>query len=392
LIAPITTNLLASLVGINSVNPSLIPGAAGETEIAHFVKRWLDERGIQTEIHEAAPNRPSVIARIPGAGGGRSLLLYAHLDTVGVAGMSDPFNPRALDGRMFGRGTYDMKAGLAACMLALSDVRPGELAGDIILAAVADEEHASLGIQDVLPRIRADAAIVTEPTSLELCIAHKGFSWHEIVTSGRAAHGSQPQFGIDAIAHMGRVLSRIESLQAELRERMPHHLLGHGSLHASLISGGQELSSYPASCTLQLERRTLPGEEIAAVEQEIDGLLSALAALDPQFKARHRTTLVRLPFSVDQDAAIVGTLLREASVVLGTTPAMFGASFWMDAAFLAAAGIPTVAFGPHGAGAHAIDEWVDLNSLDQCCVILARTIRSFSGAPSAVGVMATGNP
>lgn len=201
----------------------------------------------------------------------------------------------------------------------------------------------------------------------------------EIVTSGRAAHGSQPQFGIDAIAHMGRVLNRLEALQAELHKRMPHRLLGHGSLHASLISGGQELSSYPASCTLQLERRTLPAEDIAAIEQEIEGLLSALEAEDPQFTARQRTNLFRPPFSVDPAEDIVQILLREASLVLGTTPATFGASFWMDAAFLAAAGIPTVAFGPHGAGAHATDEWVDLVSLDQCRTILVQTIRSFSG-------------
>ena len=210
-----------------------------------------------------------------------------------------------------------MKAGLAACMLALADFRPGELAGDVLLAAVADEEHASLGIQDVLKRIRADAAIVTEPTSLQVCIAHKGFSWHEIITSGRAAHGSQPQFGIDAIVHMGRVLTRLEALQAELRQRAPHRLLGHGSLHASLISGGQELSSYPATCTLQLERRTLPAEDLASVEQEIEGLLSALAALDPQFQARQRTTMSRPPFSVSENELIVETLLREASIVLG---------------------------------------------------------------------------
>jgi acetylornithine deacetylase len=374
-----TTKLLSALVRINSVNPSLIPGAPGETEIARFVKHWLDERGIATEIHDAAPHRPSVIATVPGKGGGRSLLLYAHLDTVGVAGMSDPFNPRIVDGRMYGRGTYDMKASLAACMLAMCDLRPRELAGDVLLAAVADEEHASLGVQDVLPRIRADAAIVTEPTSLQVCIAHKGFSWHDIVTSGRAAHGSQPQSGIDAIVHMGRVLNRLEALQAELHERTPHPLLGHGSLHASLISGGQELSSYPASCRLQLERRTLPEEDIAVVEQEIDGLLIALAAEDPQFQARHQTSLFRPPFSVDPDEAIVQTLFREASSVLGTTPATFGASFWMDAAFLAAAGIPTVAFGPHGAGAHGIDEWVDLHSVDQCRAILGQTIRSFSG-------------
>jgi acetylornithine deacetylase len=184
--------------------------------------------------------------------------------------------------------------------------------------------------------------------------------------------------GIDAIAHMGRVLSRLEALQSELSQRSPHRFLGHGSLHASLISGGQELSSYPATCTLQLERRTLPSEETASVEHEIEGLLNALAAEDTQFQARHRTTLSRPPFSVSEGEAIVQTLLSQASIVLGTTPATIGASFWMDAAFLAAAGIPTVAFGPHGGGAHATDEWVDLHSVDQCRETLVRTIRSFA--------------
>jgi acetylornithine deacetylase len=360
-----TATLLASLVRINSVNPSLVPGAAGEAEIARFVQSWLDERGIPNEAHDAAPNRPSVVAKVAGRGGGRSLLLYAHLDTVGVEGMSAPFVPRIEDGRMYGRGTYDMKAGLAACMLALADIRPGELAGDVLLAAVADEEHASLGVQDVLRRVRADAAIVTEPTSLQVCIAHKGFSW---------------QFGVDAIAHMGRILNRMEALQAELRQRSPHRLLGHGSLHASLISGGQELSSYPAACVLMLERRTLPTEDLASVEQEIQRLLDELAAEDPQFQAQQRTTLARPSFSVSEGEPIVETVLREAAGVLGTTPASMGASFWMDAAFLAAAGVTTLAFGPHGAGAHAIDEWVDLNSVEHCREILGRAIRSFSSA------------
>jgi acetylornithine deacetylase len=177
---------------------------------------------------------------------------------------------------------------------------------------------------------------------------------------------------------MGRVLNRLEALQAELRQRPPDRLLGQGSLHASLISGGQELSSYPATCTLQLERRTLPAEDRASVEQEIEGLLGALAAEDPQFQARQRTTLVRPPFCVSENEAIVQTLFREAGAVLGTSPSTIGVSFWMDAAFLSAAGIPTVAFGPHGAGAHALDEWVDLYSVDQCRETLVRTIRSFS--------------
>jgi acetylornithine deacetylase len=374
-----TIDLLASLVAIDSVNPSLIPGAAGEAEIARFVKDWLNERGIRADIHDAVPDRPSVIARVPGKGNGRSLLLNAHLDTVGVEGMPDPFSPRIQDGRMYGRGAYDMKASLAACMLALAEIRAGEMAGDVLLAAVADEEHASLGIQDVLKRIRADAAIVTEPTSLEVCIAHKGFSWHEIVTTGRAAHGSQPHLGIDAIAHMGRVLNGLEAVQTELRQRPTHPLLGHGSLHSSLISGGQELSSYPASCFLQVERRTLPGESVAAVEKEIEEVLHALAAADGQFQARQRTTLFRPPFSVSEYEPIVQALLEQAAAVLGTKPALIGASFWMDAAFIAAAGIPTVAFGPHGAGAHAVEEWVDLHSLEQCREILVRTIRAFSG-------------
>jgi acetylornithine deacetylase len=374
-----TTSLLSSLVRINSVNPSLVPGAAGEEEVAAFVKGWLNERRVRAESCTAAPGRPSVVGRVPGKGGGRTLLLNAHFDTVGVEGMPDPFNPRIQDGRLHGRGAYDMKGSLAACMAALAEIRAGELEGDVLLAAVADEEHASLGTQEVLKHVRADAVVVTEPTSLDVCVAHKGFSWHEITTAGRAAHGSMPQSGVDAIAHMGRVLHRLEGLQAELSRRPPNRLLGHGSLHASLISGGQELSSYPATCTLQLERRTLPDEDGAAVEREIVGLLNALAAEDPQFRATQRTTLVRPPFGVREDEAIVQTVLEQASAVLGKTPAVMGVSFWMDAAFFAAAGIPTVCIGPHGAGAHAVDEWVDLQSVEQLREILVRTIRSFAG-------------
>jgi acetylornithine deacetylase len=374
-----TASLLTALVGIDSVNPALIPGAAGEAAVARFVRGWLRERGVEAELHEAAPGRPSVIGRVRGTGGGRSLLLNAHLDTVGVAGMADPFTPRVHEGRLYGRGAYDMKGALAACMAAVAEVRGNSPAGDVILAAVADEEHASLGVQDVLRRVRADAVVVTEPTSLEVCVAHKGFAWHEVTTTGRAAHGSQPDLGVDAVAHMGRVLRGLEALQTELSRRAPDPLLGHASLHASLITGGQELSSYPAGCTLQLERRTLPGETATAVEAELDAILAELAATDPSFKARHRTTLVRPPFRVAADEVIVQTLRRQAAGVLGRLPAVIGASFWMDAAFFAAAGIPTVAFGPHGAGAHAVEEWVDLRSVDLCRDVLVDTIRAFCG-------------
>ena len=370
------TDLLAALVRLDSTNPALVPGGAGETTLARFVAGWLTSHGIPAELDEAAPGRTSVIARVKGSGGGRSLLLNAHLDTVGTEGMNHPFEPVVRDGRMYGRGTYDMKSGLAACLMALLDANAAPLRGDVILTAVADEEHASLGIQSVLKRVTADAAIVTEPTELCVSVAHKGFTWHEITTHGRAAHGSRPDLGIDAIAHMGRVLGKLEALGQELTTRAAHPLLGHGSLHASLISGGQELSSYPERCTMQVERRTLPGETPEAVTQEIEALLTDLRA-DPTFRAEHHLMLARDPFGISPDAPIVQTLQRVASQVLGTPPAVIGQTFWMDSAFLAAAGIPTVVFGPRGGGAHATEEWVDLASLQQCHQILTATLRAF---------------
>lgn len=370
------TDLLAALVRRDSTNPALVPGGAGEAAIAHFIVDWLTAHGIAAELDEAVPGRPSVIATVKGTGGGRSLMLNAHLDTVGVEGMAEPFGPVVRDGRLYGRGAYDMKGGLAACLLALLDARAAGLRGDVILTAVADEEHASLGMQSVLRRVTADAAIVTEPTELKVSVAHKGFTWHEITTSGRAAHGSRPDLGIDAIAHMGRVLAKLETLSRDLAARPAHPLLGHGSLHASLISGGQELSSYPERCTLHVERRTLPGETPGGVTQEIGALLTDLAA-DPDFHAEHCLTLARDPFGVGQDEPIVQTLQKVATRVLGAPPALIGQTFWMDSAFLAAAGIPTAVFGPCGAGAHAAEEWVDLASVGRCREILTATIRDF---------------
>ena len=368
--------LLADLVRVDSVNPALVPGGAGETQLAEFVLAWLGRHGIAAELDLAAPGRPSVIARVPGRGAGRSLLLNAHLDTVGLGDMPGALTPTIREGRMYGRGTYDMKAGLAACLLALRDASRTRLRGDVILTAVADEEHASIGTQSVLRKVTADAAIVTEPTGLQLCVAHKGFTWHELTTHGRAAHGSRPDLGRDAIADMGRVLVALEALGHELSARPAHPLLGHGSLHASMISGGQELSSYPERCVLQLERRTLPGETPQDVEAELDRLLGRLEA-DAGFRAEHRLLLARAPLSVPADEPIVGLLSAQAARVLGQVPTQIGLSFWMDSALLAAAGIPTVVFGPDGAGAHASEEWVDLASAERCHEILSATIAEF---------------
>ncbi|MBD0281258.1 MAG: ArgE/DapE family deacylase [Thermoleophilaceae bacterium] len=368
--------LVAELVAIDSVNPALVPGAAGEAEIARFVAGWAEDAGLAVEIVEPVPGRPSVVATARGEGGGRSLMLNAHLDTVGVAGMAGPYEPRVHDGRLRGRGSYDMKGGLAACMLAAAAAARGGLGGDVLLTAVCDEEHASIGVQTVLERFRADACVVTEPTSLRVCVAHKGFAWWRITARGRAAHGSRPDLGRDAIAGMGPVLTGLTELDRALEERV-HPLVGRASVHASLIEGGQELSSYPERCVLEVERRTLPGETREAVEAELRGLV----ARGEPGTLEGEVSLVREPFEVDPDEAIVAVLRRQASTVLGREPEVVGETPWMDAAFTSAAGVPTVVFGPHGAGAHAAEEWVDLASVRACAQVLLALATEFCDAP-----------
>jgi acetylornithine deacetylase len=353
------TSLTSDLVAIDSVNPSLVEGGAGETEIAAFVAGWARDNGLEAEVIEATLGRPSVIVRAPGAGGGRTLLLCGHIDTVNVEGMAAPHSPRVDGDRLHGRGAYDMKAGVAAALIAAREVGRAGLRGDVVVAAVADEEHSSLGVQEALRHVRADAAIVTEPTELELVVAHKGFVWIEIEVSGVAAHGSRPHLGVDAIVKAGPVLTGLGQLDAALGERT-HPLLGRGSLHASVIEGGVELSSYPARCVVGIERRTLPGETGADIEGEIEQLLDRCRAADPDLRVEQRTLLVREPFEVEHDSELVRALSEAAAEVTGTAPPIAGASYWADAAFIAAAGIPTVMFGPGGEGAHALEEWVSL--------------------------------
>ncbi len=355
--------LLADLVRIDSINPDLIEGAAGEGEIARFVARWLEDAGLEVEVEEVAPGRFNVVGIARGSGGGKTLLLNAHMDTVGVAGMERPFEPQVEDGRMRGRGSYDMKAGLAAIMLAGAEAVRAELRGDVIVTAVCDEEVASIGTARVAERYRADAAIVAEPTELRLALAHKGFVGFEIETKGRAAHGSRPDLGVDAIAHMGHVLVGIEELDRRLRAEPTHALLGSGSLHASVIEGGQEFSSYPERCLLKGERRTVPGESDAQVEDELRELLG-------EIDGETRVVVARQPFETPADAPIAQVVARHAG-----SPEIVGVPFWADSALLAAAGIPTVVFGPAGEGAHAVEEWVDLASAERCAEVYAAVAR-----------------
>jgi acetylornithine deacetylase len=360
-------DLLKDLVAIDSTNPTLVPGGAGEAQIAAFVARWLERAGLEVSVEEAAPGRPNVVGRARGRGDGRSLLLNAHTDTVGASGMKDPHAPRIDGDRMYGRGAYDMKAGLAAAMLAAVEAQRQDLAGDVVVAAVVDEEAESIGTEALLRGVSADAAIVTEPTALDICVAHRGFVWAEIETLGRAAHGSRPDLGVDAIAKMGPVLVAVESLGATLAAGAGHPLLDTGSVHASTIEGGRELSTYPERCLLRIERRTIPGESVQQVEAELVDLVG---------DGDVRVTFSREPLETSAGEPIVEIFSRQAKSA-GSEPALVGAPFWTDAGLLAGAGIPSVLFGPGGDGAHAAVEWVDLRDYERCIEALVATAREF---------------
>jgi acetylornithine deacetylase len=366
--------LTAKLVAIDSVNPSLAKGAAGEAAIASFVATWLERAGLEVDVVDAGEGRPSVIGLARGGGAGTSLMLNAHLDTVGYGGMSDALTPRLEGRRLYGRGSYDMKGSLAACMVVGAVAVRERLRGDVIVTAVADEEYGSRGAHAVSRRVKPSAAIVTEPTGLDkLCVSHKGFAWGEITTRGRAAHGSRPDLGHDAIADMGCVLAAVKA-RSDAAAIQIDPLLGSRSLHCSLIEGGQELSSYPERCTLQLEWRTLPGETIESVETEVHDLLELCACDD--FDASYRTLLWRDPFAISPDAALVAHVRGAAEAVTGHEPLLAGMSAWTDAAVFSSAGIPTVIYGPGGAGAHAAVEWVDLDDLQRCVDVYLHVARA----------------
>jgi acetylornithine deacetylase len=366
------TRTLADLVRINSINPAFSNGTTNEREIAAYLAGAFKALGMEVYQYEPEPGRVSVVGRRRGKGGGRSLMLNGHIDTVAVDEMTDPFSAEVRGNRMYGRGAYDMKGGIAACMGAIKALGDEPLAGDVLIAAVADEEVASIGMSAVLGAHRTDGAIVTEPTELAVCLACKGFSWIEVETEGRAAHGSRFDLGIDANMRMGRVLTGLDDLERALRARPPHALVGPPSLHVATLHGGTGASTYAAGCKAVIERRMLPAETEAAVLAEIRDVIDGQVA-------RARPLLTRRGFEARPDAPIVRALMDTAARHTGAVPLVTGASYWMDAALLADAGIDTAVIGAIGAGAHAAEEWVDLDSVALVATILADTARAFCG-------------
>lgn len=373
--------LAQALVAVDSRNPSLVDGAPGEGACARLLAGVLREWGFSVELQKATPARPNVVARI-GTPGSRTLMFNGHLDTVGVEGMTHaPWDAGITDARLFGRGAADMKGGVAAMCAAAWRLGQTGVEGEIIVAAVVDEEYQSLGTRTLIDAgVRADAAIVTEPTRLAVAPAHKGFVWADLDVRGVAAHGSRYDVGVDAIAMAALVIAELERYQQEELARNSHPLLGRPSLHASIIKGGSGLSTYPDRCVVQLERRTLPGERASVFVAEVEAAIGRVRSRRPELDASVVPGFSQEPNAVDPSHPIVAAL-SDALVATGGDADVQGLSCWTDAALLSAAGIPAVCFGPGDiAVAHAAEEYVPVDEITRATTVLERAARTWFAA------------
>ncbi len=383
-------DLAAELIRIASTNPDLVPGAAGETAVAAHVAAWLRARGFDVRVLEGTPGRPTVLATARGTGGGRTILLDGHLDTVPPG---DPERggllPRIEDGRLHGRGAFDMKAGLAAMMVAADRARRVGTRGDVVLALVADEEFGSRGTEEALRALaadgrRIDGAVISEPSQSEAIVAHRGFGWYGIRLRGRAAHGSMPEQGVDAIAHAGLVLRELDALAGRLAAGPRHLLLGTGAVRVSRIHGGSDAATVADSCVLTIERRFLPGQSTADVEAELRAALDAVAARTPDMDVELEVLVARAAFEADVDGPLARAVLDSGARVAGSPVPHRGEPFWTDAGLVHEAGIPCILLGVTGGGAHADEEWAEVDSIRRLADVLEGAILDFCGGDRIV--------
>ena len=371
-------SLIADLVACDSTNPNITEGGVGESVLATLIADRLVRAGLDVDRYDVQPGRPNVVATLRGTGGGRTLMLCGHMDVVGA--QPRQFIPEVRDGRLYGRGSHDMKAGLAAAIVAVERIAAAgdRLAGDVIVAALCDEEWRSIGAEDLVQRYKADAAILPEPSNLDVVTAHGGFSWHELTSYGVQAAGVEQDRGRDAIGKLGPILTAIRDLDREL-ERRPTASYGRGSIHASTISGGEQLPVYPAQCVVGVERCLIPGETWRDAEAELEGMIASAMAEDPEARFELTTIVGRDPVELGRDEPIVEILIAAAGDAMGAAPVVRGEIGWQDSGILVDAGIPCVVFGPTGAGEHTDCEWVDLESAEIVAKALEATARSFCG-------------
>ena len=373
--------LARALVACDSRNPSLAADGPGEGAAAHTLAETLRDWGFVVDCLDALPGRPNVIARIGGGQGGRSLILNGHLDTVGVEGMTHPpFEPVERDGRLYGRGSADMKANVAVMCAAAARAATHGLGGEVIITAVIDEEYGSAGTRAVIASgVTAHAAIVTEPSRLAIAPSHRGFAWLEVTVTGRAAHGSRYDIGVDAITHAAHLIAELDTYQRDVLATREHPLLGHASLHAGTISGGTGESIYPDRCTFTLERRTLPGESPTVFTEEVQAAIERVGARTPGFHAEITPGLTQAPNDVPLDHPLV-TELMAATALHGDPAPIEGLSCWTDAALLSAAGIPAICYGAGDISlAHAAEEYVPIAEITRATDVLESLIVAWCG-------------
>jgi succinyl-diaminopimelate desuccinylase len=382
--------LLTALVAIPSVNPDLVPGAPGEPAIIHWCELWLRDRGFTTEVVQRRAGRPTLMAFLPELVTRDALLLNGHVDTVGVATYrGDPFTTRERDGRMYGRGTFDMKGGVAAILTAAARVAERTRAGDppelsIVIALVADEEFGSVGTEDALgwahdQKLRVAGAIVVEPSGLELTVAHRGFAWYRLDLVGRAAHGSQPEQGVDAIAAAAAVMAGLGKLERALRTNPTHDLLGHGTVRVATVDGGVDAATVAPSCRLTIERRTLPGDEAHEILRQLETTIGAAVASIPDLTWKLTQLVARGAYEAHPTSPVVRAVRGAVSERLGRPVAERGEPFWTDAGLMQEAGIDCLVFGVDGGGAHADEEWVDVESVRVVTDVLENVLYTYEG-------------
>lgn len=382
--------LASELIAVDSVNPALVPGAAGERAIVALLADRLRAKGFETEVivPQAYADRPSLLARHRGrgAGRGRSILLNGHLDTVGVGQMSEPFTPRIDDGRLYGRGACDMLGGIAAMVVAAEAVAERGHTGEVMLALTADEEHGSLGTDEVISHLASrdelpDVCLVGEPTWLELVVAHRGFAVVDVELRGRSAHSSRPHEGIDALAHLGRLITAVTDTQRQLDVKAPHPLAGHGSLMVTVASGGVSPFVVADRARATVERRTVPGESAGGALREVESILAGLTAADPGVESTATLTMSREAFEVADGDVAAEELMSALSAALPGGAARVGAEYWMESALWHAAGVSTVVCGPAGGGLHADLEWVEIDQLGRYAAAVTAALESFLRVP-----------
>ncbi|MHA6669852.1 M20/M25/M40 family metallo-hydrolase [Homoserinimonas sp. A447] len=386
-LAKAVVDLTVTLVSIDSISPSLVPGAAGEKRIASYLADRLDAAGYAVRLIRAPsdPRRVSLIAVRTGSRPGRTVVLNGHLDTVGVEGMADPFAARIESGRLLGRGSSDMKGGVAGLVVAAEHLAATDAPGTVIVALVADEEDASVGAEAVLEDLRSrgmsmDVCLIAEPTWLDLAVAHRGYAVVDVGLEGKAAHSSQPEEGIDAMRALGHLLTALAENDSLLRKAPRHPLLAHGSMMATVARAGTAPFSVAATANIAVERRTLPGESSADALNEVRTLVDHLTAATPGLGSELSLTLARDAWQMDASgtAAEFSELLAAALPAAGSpVPDRVGAPYWMESALWQAAGVPTVVCGPAGGGLHAVDEWVDLDQLQRFPVAVADAVQRF---------------